>query len=104
MVDSGETDPNNFDTDGDLLPDGLERGVTTALAGGMSGTVTYLGTNVGAGHFIADQNSGTRTDPRDNDSDDDGISDGEEDANQNGAVENTIGGISGHPEAAKPTQ
>jgi len=57
MVDEGETDPNNPDSDGDGLPDGVE---------------------------VEGENP---TDPLDADTDDDGILDGREDNNQNGRVD-----------------
>ena len=55
MVDPGETDPNNPDSDGDGLNDGLETG--------MNG----------------DEDPDTTTDPLNPDSDGDGLTDGEED-------------------------
>ncbi|MCB9528231.1 MAG: hypothetical protein H6701_07555, partial [Myxococcales bacterium] len=57
VVDPGETDPNNPDTDGDGLLDGVER------------------------------NGDNPTDPLDPDSDDDGILDGAEDRNGNGSLD-----------------
>ena len=57
MVDEGETDPQNPDTDGDGLPDGVE------------------------------VNGENPTDPVDADTDDDGILDGSEDLNHNGRVD-----------------
>jgi hypothetical protein len=70
------TDPLSLDTDEDGLQDGTESGV-------VSGTPD---TDVGI--FIPDADGGaTTTNPLDDDSDDDGLLDGEEDANGNGAVD-----------------
>ncbi len=59
IVDEGETDPNNPDTDGDLIIDGIE----------------------------IDESDGNSTDPLDPDSDGDYLTDGFEDQNQNGRVD-----------------
>jgi hypothetical protein len=106
----GRTDPLSPDTDGDLLPDGLESG----WRGAASATDTNVDTN-GDGYMnfiqdldppfyntVPDNNSlpnyvfndsrtklihGTMTDPSNADSDYDGIKDGIEDANRNGWVD-----------------
>jgi hypothetical protein len=72
----------DWDSDNDGLPDGLEVGISTP----------HADTNVSAGHFTADADSGaTTTDPLDPDSDDGGVDDGVEDINQNGAYEPDLG-------------
>ncbi|UCE39177.1 MAG: PKD domain-containing protein, partial [Thermoplasmata archaeon] len=71
----GETDPNNANTDGDYLLDGLEIGL--AIPQGL-----HTDTSV----YRADTHTASTTDPLDADTDDDGLDDGEEDANQNGYV------------------
>ena len=76
IVDAGETDPCNSDSDGDFLPDGLEVGLTAP-----EGT----GTEPGAADW--DQDPATTTDPLQADTDGDGLVDGEEDANANGMVD-----------------
>ena len=76
-VEGAESDASKFDTDGDLIFDGTELGVTTALSD----------TNLGANHFRADADGGlSRTNPRLADTDLDDIPDGVEDADRNGAV------------------
>ena len=82
IVDAGETDPADPDTDGDGIYDGTERGLTTPETGD---------TNMGAGYFVADQDSSTTSDPTDADSDEDGILDGNEDLNRDGLIDMTIG-------------
>jgi hypothetical protein len=68
-----KTDPANPDSDGDGIPDGVERGRTTSP-------------NVGCG-FVGDGDPSSRTLPTDADSDADGIPDGVEDADKNGTVD-----------------
>ena len=75
IVDPGETDPNNPDTDGDGLNDGLERGLATAEGVGTEDT------------WKPDTDPTTKTDPLDADSDNDGLLDGQEDKNENGKVD-----------------
>jgi hypothetical protein len=77
IVDAGETDPYEIDTDGDGIQDGTEMGVT--LAG--------IGTDTDTGIFQPDLDNTTTTDPLNPDTDGDGLSDGEEDANHNGRVD-----------------
>jgi len=83
IVDPGETDPTNPDTDGDGIFDGTEKGLTEpeVIEGGLGGT------DFSAGHFIADADPSTTTDPTKADSDNDGLLDGEEDKNHNGKVD-----------------
>ena len=83
IVDPGETDPTNPDTDGDGIFDGTEKGLTEpeVIEGGLGGT------DFSAGHFIADADPSTTTDPTNPDTDGDGLLDGEEDINKNGAVD-----------------
>ena len=87
-LDAGDTDPTQADTDGDGLQDGTETGVTVAIAD-PDGAGPLLGTNVGV--FVPDADSGTTTNPLDDDSDDDGLLDGSEDANANGAEDTAAG-------------
>ncbi len=77
MVDSGETDPKNPDTDGDGIQDGTELGQTSEDI--EPGTNTAF--------FQPDLDPSTKTDPLNPDTDGDGIKDGIEDANQNGRVD-----------------
>jgi hypothetical protein len=75
-VDSNETDPAQADTDGDGLPDGLEKGRCTVLETRCNGK------------FVADADCGaTKTDATKADTDGDGVPDGAEDLNQNGRVD-----------------
>ena len=74
------------DSDNDGLFDGTELGITTP----------HAGTNVARGHFIADADSGTTTNPALRDTDGGGKSDGAEDHNHNGVLE----GGEGNPNAA----
>jgi len=76
VLDEGETDPLDADTDDDGLLDGLELGL-----------VSPEGEDTNLAVFVADTDPATTTDPRDDDSDDDGLMDGTEDANTNGAVD-----------------
>ena len=75
IVDATETDPNNPDTDGDGLNDGLERGLSIPEGKGTSKT------------WHNDIDPSTKTDPLDADSDNDGLKDGQEDKNENGKVD-----------------
>ncbi len=72
----GLVDALDADSDNDGLFDGTELGLVAPTAG----------TNLAAGHFRADADPLTTTDPRDRDSDDGGRSDGAEDVNKDGAV------------------
>ena len=78
VVDPGETDPENWDTDGDGLSDGLERGLTAPEG---------QDTNADSPHWQPDADPSTKTDPLSADTDGDTIPDGEEDSNGNGAVD-----------------
>jgi hypothetical protein len=77
-VDLGETDPNNPDTDGDLLTDGLESGKTVPV---------IPDTDLSAGNFSPDQDPNSTTFPYVADTDGGGTIDGVEDANRNGRVD-----------------
>jgi len=68
-----KTDPSNPDSDGDGIPDGVERGRTTSPAAGCN--------------FVGDGDPNTKTLPTEVDSDADGIPDGVEDTNHNGTVD-----------------
>ncbi len=78
VVDPGETDPRNPDSDGDGIFDGTEIGLTEPEG---------HDTDLSAGFFIADKDPTTTTDPADPDTDDDGLLDGQEDADHDGAVD-----------------
>ncbi len=65
------------DSDNDGLYDGTEQGITVAGSG----------TDPGKGHFIADAQNSTTTDPLKADTDDGGVEDGAEDINRNGKVD-----------------
>jgi len=78
VLDPGETDPLNPDTDGDGIFDGTESGLREPEGND---------TNMSAGYFIPDADPSTTTDPTNPDTDSDGLRDGEEDANKNGAVD-----------------
>jgi hypothetical protein len=75
------TNPLNADSDADGVSDGTEIGRNAPE-----------GTDKDPEAFVSDAEPGTTTDPLDPDTDSDGLDDGFEDANANGAVENTIGG------------
>lgn len=75
IVDPGETDPYNPDTDGDGLNDGLERGLSQPEGKGTGST------------WRNDTDPNTKSDPLDPDSDNDGLTDGQEDKNENGKVD-----------------
>jgi hypothetical protein len=77
IVDSGETDPNNPDTDGDGIQDGTELGHTSEDI--EPGTDTAF--------FQPDLDPSTKTNPLNPDTDGDRFKDGIEDANQNGRVD-----------------
>jgi hypothetical protein len=77
IVDAGETDLNEIDTDGDGIQDGTE----------MSLTLTGIGAGTDTGVFQPDLDNATTTDPLDPDSDNDGWSDGLEDLNKNGRLD-----------------
>lgn len=73
---ANETDPKVTDTDGDMLPDGLERGLT--MPQGRNTRLTV---------FKADADPTTTTSPLRRDTDSGGDSDGTEDANSNGRID-----------------
>jgi len=77
IFDSGETDPCKRDTDGDLLQDGTESGMT----------LSDIGPGTNSGIFKPDADSSTKTDPADDDTDNDKWLDGQEDKNHNGRVD-----------------
>lgn len=76
-VDDDEIDPNDIDSDDDLIQDGTELGYT----------LDNVGPDTNLAIFQPDQDDTTTTDPLDDDTDNDGKLDGEEDANQNGRVD-----------------
>ena len=78
VLDPGETDPLNWDSDGDGLSDGLERGL---------GAPEGQDTDTTSAHWQPDADPSTRTDPLSPDTDGDTIADGQEDVNANGAVD-----------------
>jgi hypothetical protein len=71
----GETHPGEWDSDGDGLPDGLERGLIEPET---------IDTDLSAGFFVEDKDPASITDPTNPDTDGDGILDGEEDVNRDG--------------------
>ncbi len=80
LVDGQEPTPEaalDFDSDADGLPDGLESGVA----------LPSPDTDLTTGHFLADLDPATTTDPLRADSDGGGTPDGAEDANRNGRVD-----------------
>jgi hypothetical protein len=77
VVDVGETDPENPDSDGDFIQDGTELRVTPSDI--EPDTDTTL--------FKPDLDPTTGTDPLNPDTDGDGSKDGEEDSNHNGRVD-----------------
>ena len=90
-----ETNPIDADSDDDGLSDGLEVGIdsnSAVPAGSSASGIAYAGTDQNSVNFQADTDTSTTTDPTDADTDNDGLSDGAEDANSNGAVDNTLGG------------
>jgi hypothetical protein len=78
LVDPGETDPMNWDSDGDGLSDGLEKGL--AIPEGQD-------TDTASPHWQPDVDPTTKTDPLNADTDGDGVPDGEEDVNRDGRVD-----------------
>jgi len=78
VVDYGETDPCDIDTDGDGIQDGTELGYTLA----------DIGPDTDTDVFQPDLDPSTTTDPLNSDTDGDGLSDGQEDTNHDGAVNN----------------
>jgi uncharacterized membrane protein len=77
-----------WDSDSDLLYDGLEFGIAARPTGAPAGS----GGNINAGSpvtFAADSDPATYTDPDDSDTDMDGLGDGTEDADQSGSWDYT---------------
>ncbi|MCB2182473.1 MAG: Ig-like domain-containing protein [Desulfobulbaceae bacterium] len=81
IVDAGETDPLNPDSDGDGILDGTEYGLTAPVKPEFTDMTV----------FVADADPSTTTDPTNQDTDGDGIPDGVEDANHNGRVDVGLG-------------
>ena len=77
LVDPGETNPCNGDTDGDGIQDGTELGLT----------LDDIGPDTNTDIFQPDLDPATTTDPLNPDSDNDGTTDGDEDGNHNGRVD-----------------
>lgn len=77
IVDLGETNPCNIDTDGDGIQDGTELGYTFA----------DIGSDTNTGIFQPDLDPASTTNPLDADTDGDGLNDGQEDLNHNGGVD-----------------
>jgi len=77
QVDPGETDPELFDTDGDGISDGVERGLVEPPIPEATDPLV----------FVPDADPSTTTDPTKQDTDRDGIPDGVEDPNHNGRVD-----------------
>ena len=71
-------DPTLADTDGDGLQDGTEMGLVSPQSPDTDEAI-----------FVADADPTTTTDPLDDDSDDDGMMDGAEDADRDGALDDT---------------
>lgn len=94
VVDSGETDPLNADTDGDGLSDGAEKNTshTDPLKADTDGDgiSDYVEVN---SDYVYKNASGTvihgKTDPLKADTDSDSLGDGAEDINHNGALDYT---------------
>jgi MYXO-CTERM domain-containing protein len=76
LVGAGESNPNAFDSDGDGLSDGVERGLAAPE-----------GADTDPEAFIPDADPTTTTDPTNTDSDGDGFNDGGEDTNKNGRLD-----------------
>jgi hypothetical protein len=76
VVDPGETDPCNKDTDNDGIQDGTESGLTSGHS-----------TDTDPAVFQPDQDGGSTTDPLNPDSDGDGFRDGDEDTDRNGRAD-----------------
>jgi len=85
----GDDIPNAMDpdSDDDGLFDGTELGVRNPLNGGENQGYVYAGTDEAAGHFVADADPATQTNPVLADTDSDTFLDGVEDANHNGAID-----------------
>jgi len=77
LVDFGETDPRLFDTDGDGISDGVERGLVEPPIPEATDPLV----------FVPDTDPSTTTDPTKPDTDGDGIPDGVEDSNHNGQID-----------------
>jgi hypothetical protein len=75
------------DADGDGLFDGTELGIREPLGGGGAAPFAYLGTDLAAGHFRADDDPATATDPNLRDTDGDRLDDGVEDADRDGRLD-----------------
>jgi uncharacterized repeat protein (TIGR01451 family) len=75
----GIIDALDPDSDNDGVLDGTEMGVTAALL--------RPDTDTSKGHFVADADPATTTDPKKKDTDGDGLADGAEDKNHDGAYE-----------------
>jgi hypothetical protein len=78
------SNPNNPDSDGDLLQDGLELGRVAGVPDPDGAFGARQGTGAG---FVPDLDPATTTNLLNPDTDGDGIPDGTEDANQNGRVD-----------------
>jgi hypothetical protein len=76
VVDTGETDPCNADTDMDMRQDGTEQGLVAGLEDPDGDEGPLTGTDLTV--FIADDNPQTQTDPLAADTDGDGLGDGQE--------------------------
>ncbi len=76
LTDPGETNPRLFDTDGDGLSDGVERGL-----------IEPEGVDTDLGVFIADADPTTQTSATSSDTDGDGTPDGVEDIDQDGKTD-----------------
>ncbi len=86
---SNTTNPLFFDSDTDGLSDGLEIGVYAPVSSGTNNGYSYAGTNIAAGNYFPDADSGfTTTNPLIADTDGGGVIDGAEDLNKNGIVDN----------------
>ena len=77
FVDPGETDPELFDTDGDGISDGVEKGLVEPPIPEATDPLV----------FVPDADPSTTTDPTKPDTDGDGIPDGVEDPNHNGQID-----------------
>ena len=95
MVDPGETDPTDPDTDGDNIPDGVEDTDLDGVVDAEETDPTDPDTdndNIPDGVEDTDQDGVVdpgESDPSDMDTDDDGLNDGFEDADQDGIVDPT---------------
>jgi hypothetical protein len=77
IKDTGETDPCSNDTDGDLIQDGTETGIT----------LSDIGPDTDTSVFQPDMDPGSTTDATKSDTDEDGMLDGKEDPNHNGRID-----------------